>query len=458
MRRWLLALGLVILSCIPIYTMRASSPALLQDSDTAVLLSAIRERQAPLSWFVGDWPLQNHFYRPFSTLSFELDNRLFGDNAAGYGQTQALLCIACVLALFWFVRELTDKAWMATASGMLFALWHFASVAWLQTLVVAMGVLCLFTVLLPKRKPLLSVVGFLVSWTVAALVSPMADIPARVVGWLPGRTASIMALFGLIALAAYVRFERTSALRVAAPEPSPLDPPATRSTTLKSDPSRRAWLWLIVSAISLWFALGSYEQAIMLPACLLIVAVALRLRRYRVRWAWQSIAWGMLVAYLALRQIMLPSDVSGYQAQQFRSGPGVWLSIGEYILPSAMSLYSGLRAVGKDVLDTGGFVGVLMVLPYAALLGLLSNIATMWEARKDWLIPATALLLAFFSFLPMAWLKHFDHYHYWPMAFRALLAVSLMEFALSSLVSAASLPAKRAPERPDPAPGSLPRP
>src|SRR5947209_6221642 len=73
MKRWGIALLAVILACVPILLSHVTTHQLLQDSDTAFLLKTVRERQAPLSWFTGDWPLGNHFYRPVSTLTFEMD-------------------------------------------------------------------------------------------------------------------------------------------------------------------------------------------------------------------------------------------------------------------------------------------------------------------------------------------------------------------------------------------------
>src|SRR5687767_2966864 len=105
MKRWGIGLLLVLLSCVPVLLHRESSRYLLEDTDTKVLLQTIRQENAPFSWFVQDWPLRNHFYRPVSTLVFEVDSRIHGDNAAGFGLTNALLCVGCVLLLFWFLRE-----------------------------------------------------------------------------------------------------------------------------------------------------------------------------------------------------------------------------------------------------------------------------------------------------------------------------------------------------------------
>src|SRR5476649_2125700 len=123
-RRWIGAFLAVLLACLPVYLQRATSKDLVLDSDTSVLLATIRERHAPLSWFTGDWPLNNHFYRPVSTLSFELDNWLYGSNGTGYGLTNALICIACVLLLFWFLRELTDHPILSAGGAALFAIQH----------------------------------------------------------------------------------------------------------------------------------------------------------------------------------------------------------------------------------------------------------------------------------------------------------------------------------------------
>ncbi len=456
-RRWIVALVLVLLSCVPLFVSRSSGPELLRDSDTAVLLDAIRERHSPLSWFLGDWPLKNHFYRPVSTLSFEIDNALYGTQSAGYGQTQALLCILCVLALFWLVRELTDQPIIASTSAILFTLWHIHATGWLTACLRMAAWASLFAYLLPKRKLWPPLIGFLVFWLAADVSIPLSDIGSGVMAWLPGRTASVMTLFALIALAGYVRFERLTAQRFPAPEPIPLDPPATKGTLLQGAPARHPWVWLVISSAGLMAALGSYEQAVMLPVCFLISAVTLRSMRYRVRWIWQAVAWGILFGYLALRSALVPSEVSGYQAQQFRSGPDVWTSFGEYLFPSIRAFYAGLRTLSADVFDTGGVFGLLWVLPYAAFTGMAATAVSLWKSKQEPLIYAV-FAMSFFAFLPMAWLKSFHHYHYWPMAFRAVLTVLLVVLAGKTLATAMSLPKMQAPQRPDPAPGSLPHP
>jgi len=440
----------VVLACLPILLARASSPGLLEDTDTRVLLTVIRQRQDPLSWFTGDWPLSNHFYRPISTLFFELDNRLYGSNAAGYGLTNALLCVACVLLLFWFLRELTDRPLVAGAGGVLVGLWRvgyhnsFAQLATVLAIVAGFGGFFRHGLRLDRFLP--AVLVFLATGTLVHYGS----IYSGVVAWLPGRTASVMTVFCLIAMAAYARYERLGAARVVS-EPTPLDPPATR-TTQASEGLRQRPIWAVVAVLATALALGSYEQAVMLPATLVGVAVILRWQGFRPRWGWQAAFWGVLGGYLFLRYQLVPSDTSGYQKQQLRFGPGVLLTLTEYTLPFLGGL-SGFRVQ----LETG-IVMLLTAAPWIYVLETVSQVTAFYQARRRLALTAGGFGLAFLAFLPMAWLKPFDHYHYWPLAMRSLLIVGLFAVGLELLVSAWSPRGRSAPPRPAPAPGSLPRP
>lgn len=452
MRRWLVAFALVLLATLPIVFSHARNPELLQDTDTAVLLSMIRERKDPASWFAGDWPLQNHFYRPISTLTFELDNAIYGSDAGGFGRTNAILAALSILALFWVLRELSEAPWMSAAGALLFASWHLR---WTDTGVFAAHILVglsLACFLLPGRRLAPAISAALVWWFVGAELVGMQDLKGRILDWLPGRTATCMTLFALLSMASYARFERLSADRLSEPDPTPLEPPATKGTVPRGFVPKRLWMWPILSSLSLLLALGSYEQAVMAPAALVGVGLVLRWKRYRVRWTWHVLFWALLGGYLSLRGLLVSTDVSGYQAQQFRSGSGVLFSLLAYALPAAQ----GIWTLGHS-LDVGAAIW-LTGQPWSFLAGLSANVAALAEARKDWVLPLAGWALSILAFLPMAWLKHFDHYHYWPMAMRAIFVASMIEIGTRALVSAGSRRAIQAPPRPDPAPGSLRRP
>jgi len=455
-RRWIGAFVAVVFSCIPIFLARSSSPNLLRDTDTHVLLDAIRERNAPFSWFVGDWPLQNHFYRPISTLAFEVDNRLYGANAAGYGLTNALLCIACVLMLFWFLRELTDLPLLAGASACLFALQHTEYQFLLLTPIYYFALLtAIFGIIRHRLVVKLWLPACLVLLYSILELAGMDSLGSGSIGggtidWLPGRTATVMTVFALAAMAAYARFERTSAGRFEK-SPTALDPPATRSKKMDAKPARAAFALPVASLLCIAFAFGSYEQAVMLPGAMLAVAVTMRVRGYRVRWGWQVGFWLILVGYLVLRKMVIPPGASGYQLQQFRKGPGVAISLFDYSMP----FVNGIKGFLTDL--EGGPIMLMTAAPYGFILTAAENLTAFYQARRRWTFALAGYGISIIAFLPMAWVKQFPHYNYWPMALRSLFAVTLLWVGIELAVIAWSPRGRQAPQRLDPAPGSLPR-
>lgn len=457
MKRWAPWTLVVVALCFTVFALRSEHPGLLKDRDTEALLIRVREVQDPLAWFKGDWPLQNHFYRPVSTLAFEVDNALYGDSAAGYGRTNALIAVLCIMLLFWAMREITDSPWLSGLTASLFALWHIGTRTgeMLAVLTAWVAPLCLLGVVRG---------GLRHSWTcaVAALgclflssqVRPVFDFSGHVMHWLPGRTASVMALFALLSVGSYARFARVTA-RVIVREATAEDVPATKSTGVVG-PARFAWVWLVVSALGAALALGSYEQAVMLPALLFGVWAMFLVRGRRSAWWPHVLFWSLLAGYLALRTALIPGDTSSYQDQSLRSGySGILIVLGDYLLPGAYMAYTTVVGLTPDVFL---YVTSLFWNPMLAAVG---NVTTYWRAWCDrhwrWYVLGF-LLLSFFAFLPMAWVKAFGHYHYLPSAFRAAFVVVLGAVVARLVVSAASLPELQAPARRGPAPGSLLRP
>lgn len=449
MKRWLPWFLLAVFVAGLVVSRHSTNPGLLADSDTKVLLEAIRERQDPWSWFGGDWPLENHFYRPVSTLFFEFDNAVHGDDPAGYGLTNALISAGCILLAFWFFYELTGTGWLAGSASFLFGIWHFdgqylgwvASLAWLGAVLVWLGLMrgggAKFWVVL--------VASLGCVWLADMFFVPHGtDVGSRVVAWLPGRTASTMLLFALVAMGCYARYERRCAGRRGLPEPTALDLPATKGT-VEVQAGRWDWVWLVGAGLGTVLALGCYEQAVVLPGVLTGIAVYFLTQRRVPHWGAVAVFWGLLVGYLVLRSQLVPGEVSGYQAQQFRSGPAVYLQIADFFFPAvswASALWSTLTS-GPFVLLTGS--------PWAMGALILANGAGLWIAwhdRERWGL-FFAWSLALVTYLPMAWLKYFGHYLYWPMLFWALLMVWTVQALGRRLVSAIAPPAIQAPPRPD---------
>lgn len=456
---WLIPPGLTSLAVILTH---ARSPQLLKDTDTQVLLQTIRETQNPLAWFIGDWPLKNHFYRPISTLFFEFDNWAYGTNAAGYGLTNAVIAALCIMALVWLVRELMEDWALAGISGMVFGLWHLGSpldAAIVDWALMASAMACLVGFFRGKSKTALVGVFFTilaVLW-IGSEYGPVQDISFRIVGWLPGRTASVMTLFALISGAAYARWERLGAPRSEPKEATSTEKPFRASDPVDAaKPTKGLWVWPIVSLVGLVLALGSYEQAVMLPGLLIGSSILMAIRGWKPRWWIHAASWSLLVGYLMLRAALVPKEVSGYQAQQLRTGfeGGLLMDLLNYLAPGLNSIRTIISNFVPDplVLLTSAFWN-----PILSLAGCLAAIYICAKDDQRWSILGF-WLMAFFAFLPMAWLKMFEHYHYWPAAFQSVAWVLIVGAAVRAVVSAVSPPAVQAPPRSDPAPGSLPHP
>ncbi len=457
-RRWGLPLLLAALCCIPIFLQRSSSAALLKDTDTAVLLAAIRDRHAPLSWFVSDWPLKNHFYRPLPSLAFELDNALYGHNAAGFGLTNALLCCLCVLLQFWFASEVFRSPWKGSIASAAFALWHtpYAGIVGDGFLMLAVALLVAAQLRrwvvgeINRRSLAEALLGALLIGYLAIEANGMVALGPRLIGWLPGRTASIMTLFCLGSLASFTRYLNLKGSRDELPVFSPLTVPSTKGTTIQTPEPVRARIFYGLSVAAALLALASYEQGVMLPLCLAILPLMTK-RQGTSRAMLLTIPhFGVLALMLMVRTRFVPFQVSGYQMQQFRHGPGVWLDLMTYVFPAYASLQSLLISLAS------GWSALLFGSLYSGFAAVASNVATLlnaWSSRPALI----GYWLSLVAFLPMAWLKMFEHYHYWPMALRSLFFSACLIFAFRRGFIAISPPVRQAPPRQNPSPGSLPR-
>ncbi|MCU0316562.1 MAG: hypothetical protein MUC92_08215 [Fimbriimonadaceae bacterium] len=455
MKRWLPWFVVSLIFAFWTIAIHPKDPRLLQDSDTKEIVRVIRETQNPWTWFMGDWPLYNHFYRPISTLTFEWDVWIHGTNAAGFGLTNAILGALSILALFWLVREISDSPLLTGLSVTLFGLWHTGSLGlelvsgllWLA----AFGVWFLLFRGGKEKFWTVALASFCLAYLAMSLAPPGPELfTQRILGWLPGRTASTMTVFALVALAAYARYERLTARTRSLKEATSRDLPATKGTALP-DRGRAPWIWIGVTFLGLALALGSYEQAVMVPGCLFAIAVIFFTKGRKPHWLLHFGFWIVLGGYLALRLAILPRETSGYQDQQLRYSWGAWQSILEYPLPMVADL--GQLAIHASA----GFFILLTGAPYVALASVIANGAAhlgTWLDRERWPVFGW-LALATLAYLPMAFLKFFGHYLYWPSALWAPYAVTLGVVTFRLVISAASLPEKSAPPRSRPAPGSL---
>lgn len=394
---------LVLLCCGWILASASRDPAMLQDTDTAAILEAIERRQSPLSWFAGDWPLGNRFYRPVSSLIFEADAQ-----TGWFGFSNAVLVAGSLLALFWLALPLVGL-WPGAAAVVLSTLvvqgFHGRFGAWLGFGLAVMVAWRAWP--LSSRTLLLALASLYLGWEFAAA----EPLRFRMMDWIPGRTASTMTLFALLALG--------SALRAGSAAPAQGRALAPRSSG-DSAPGQRRWVlltWIFTAA-----ALGSYEQAVMLPALLTGIPLLALLQRRPANWIPAVGAWILLGGYLLLRKSVLPPEPSAYIDQQLRSGGFAFVAIAPYLWPT-WDAWFRLRTE-----LTTSAVLLLTAGPWVGLLRLVANACGYLVAG---LSPDRWTLLFFWSwsvlaFLPMAWLHPFEHYHFWPVLLRSLFWILLL--------------------------------
>ncbi len=441
------------LLCVPILLLRATQVGLLDDSDTKFLLMKLGEHNNPWRWFTHDWPLENHFYRPISTLVFEYDWRLHPGDAAAFGLTNATLCCLCALGVYWLAWEMTQSMAKALMTQALFVLWTVGtSVPLIEYLPYAVCLVVLGRMIAERQVRRDQVLVALASVFVPTLFFAQdGKFSADTLAWIPGRTATTMTVFCLISLAAYVRFERFGASRAAEAPPSATDVPATRSSVQRGFEPRAVWGWFGVSLVSAALAMGAYEQAVMIPFVVFGLGLWLRGQGVLTRFSLQMAFWFVLLAYVIVRLQYVPLKPSGYQSQQFRNGPGVLISMLNYVCPAGLSFHTVWLTLSS---------GLLMLLtssPYVPALFGLGNIA-FWVRLKAAGKPLAILVFCgAIAYLPMAFLHQFGHYHYWPGAFMALFAVLAFEQFWKVFLTAVSPRALQAPPRSSRAPGSLPR-
>lgn len=436
---------------------RPTTPLILADTDTAVLLQAIEERDDPWSWFAGDWPLENHFYRPVSTLVFEMDHRLHGDNPVGFGWTQAIIAALCALALFWLFSELTGRLALGAAACLVFTIWHFPPMwlSWVSTLVVGVGIATLLIALFRRTGRLLvAVVAFFACLLLAHELHPMIEFGYRIVQWLPGRTASTATLFALLSLASYARFERSYSAR---PRPATsVSLPANRTENQfdQARPVKRP-IWLLVSLFSLMLALGAYEQAVMVPSLILGTAIWFSFNYRKPHWLVPAASWVLLVGYLALRAGLVPTEASGYQLQQFRTGAGLMIDLSEFLAPAMHRLTQFWLAMDTSpyLLMNPEVLGRLLyglAFPFTVV-GAIQCARGKWCAQPwmGWKLLVYGYLASALAFLPMAWLKIFEHYYHLPLALRAGFLIALAMLAMKLVLEAVSPPPVRLNDEPD---------
>lgn len=367
-------------------------PNLLADSDTVGILRGIEERGNPFSWFASDWPLANHFYRPVSTLAFEIDYAWHGMNARGFAWTNAFLVAALLPSLYALGRRIFNPV-LALAPVVLFTYWVIEGPLMVPVEVGLVTCALLALGSLRKKDWSTGLLVFVAGWVACAWLAGMEPLRFRMMDWIPGRTASVMAVFAMPALVL-----------------------AWRALEKKC-------LWGAgLASVCFWLALSSYEQAVMMPFVFAVLVWGFSIKGKVAHWIIPSLV--LLIAYVAVRVAFVPTGVSRYHDQQFRSMGSAWLPIADYVAPWTRAFPSlGLASEPMEWL-----VGPLFPMLTEAALWL----ASWWVIhRAGYLRKAVACVLAsVLALLPMSFLHPFSHYHYLPMALMSLYVCLLWQSIL----------------------------
>jgi hypothetical protein len=402
------------------------------DSDTAVMLDAVRQHGA-LRWFTGDWLLENGFYRPVSSLSIALDYALYGESGWGFRLTNWLLMLLTATGAWTLVRAYARLVgspyaeWLALGVGVALSLQQTGltgvvakSSAW-WFVAAAMAVVWVVRTVLPPslRFPplregnqqgavppagrgnlqegvqILLALGALF-WGFDRL---LATEYVRLITWVPSRTALLGTVFSVWAMYA-----------------------------LLQGATGRQWGWLALGGALYLFALGSYEQPIMLVA--VVGALAFCRRRDWGSWGTRAFAVAALCATLivALRFALLTAEPTTYQNQQLRSslsGP-VHSLLTELLPPTAQWQYWLSVGTHFEVLlvDRSGWDHLLGTLLYLGVL------AAVWYWRG---LLGGAWLWHALAFLPMAFLHFFEHYMCLPQLGKTLFDVGLIAWGVQQV-------------------------
>ena len=378
----------------------------LENHDTRVLLQTIRGEEQPFKWFVSDWPLYNGFYRPLPALSFEIDDRLYGNNLLMYCFTNWWIGLLCSFGVVWLVWELFRNRSAAVAAGTLFAAWQGGltdclPIEWiggctaLLLLTVGIfvgsgwkkGVVAAALVLLVAREAS--------NWHDVVDVVTM-DFAYRSIGWPVGRTATMATMFILPCVAAYCRWERG-----------------------------RKGKWAVVSIASLILAMMCYEQVVVVPALLLGSAVALRVQGVQVRWFWHFLPWGMLAAYIALHSHYLPK--TRYHDQAYRGINGGVRDLFSWLFPASFEIKFMPTFISPEI----GIYALLIGRFWRYTAQIVSCTVSYLSFRPYWLPILYGILASAGAYAPMAFQQPLVHYHHLPLAFRTPFVVWLSILAWS---------------------------
>lgn len=368
-----------------------SSRPLALDPDTPVILDHVREDMSPiglLRWFSTDWPLGNGFYRPLIALSLAGDTITFGNWAPGYRLANWALAVLTALGLLVWLRELGFEMHIALLPAAIFSLQQSLPQPMVPTIVATLaGALILLMLARARRKRHHGEASAQVgpwSWAMAGAILYVATVHwlslTTVVDWIAARTALMSTLFVVWAMVPLTRYLRMGGTR-----------------------------WLVAGVLFVALALCCYEQAVMAPFALALVAILSR-GEVRRRVLIASLALLLLLPlYQVVRLNAVGGEVSTYTHLARKSGyVGTVREMATCIFPStleATSVVGRMEDVYTLVDGPSWHSAIVLAL----------SVVVFWRLFAVAPKAAGVLLgMQAILFAPMAGLHVFGHYFYLP--------------------------------------------
>jgi len=377
-----------------------------ENLDVRTILARLEQPHQPLRWFTGDWVLGNGFYRPLPSLLYELDYRLWGRDLLRYKWTNGLLSLACALLLVGWVWELSRSRALALLTGLIFTGWQTGLLQGLSERLLWGGILATvglgWWLLGDRRAALLLGCWVLMLGLELGFIPNLSDLHQasfayRAIGWIPGRTATLMTFFVLLALWAYCRLCW-----------------------------RGGWGWGALSLAGCAGALASYEQAIVLPLLMAACGLAIRARGGRFVWLPIALSLILLELYLWFYLAVIPTQTE-YHQQRLRRFYALGSALSYWLLPPLPQVLNQLNLLADAPLS------FLMPAFWQAWLVLGSYLVVwtrVWRSPLVWL----GLLGSTLAYLPLAPVIPLMHYYYLPATFRALWITALLTTPLDKAV------------------------
>ncbi|MDW8106676.1 MAG: hypothetical protein RMK45_04250 [Armatimonadota bacterium] len=405
MRRWVVGLGLILtlnLIAVGQWHFDDGFHDSFENHDTRLILKRLQQPHSVWEWFVGDWVLGNGFYRPLPSVLYQLDYWLWGDRLLRWKLTNGVLAVLNALLTVGLGYVLTQRRDLALIAGLIFTLWQTG-----------------FLPMLPSWLGWIAFAGSVAwgwykgNWRTGVLVGSLAFamltelyfIPTlmdlhqqtfayRAIGWIPGRTATLMTTFALVALIGTVVLARTGKAR-----------------------------WGVLGLLGFVGALLSYEQAIVLPVLMALVAWACRPEHAvsgalsERRFLWRAFALSLLcllllAPYAVFYQARIPygTDYHQQRLKRFRTLPGTAL---RWLIPPAPEAIMRIDLVRTAPL-TLAFPSF-----WIAQLGAVAYLIALQEGmrKRAALFGWLGSLIAYAPLMPVLPLMH---YYYLPAVLRAL--------------------------------------